>query len=83
MNLTLRYQMQTPDMKPMPLRDAVVMFYEGKLSKIAEQLNREALADAGLEHIELQRIELEKTPKGGTVLVIVTAAIYRESNTKQ
>lgn len=78
MILTIKVHMTTRDGEPMPLSEALKMFYSGRLSKIADELNREALEEAGLDHIDLQSIELERTPKNHTLLVIKTAAIKRE-----
>lgn len=80
MILTLRYYMTDRTGNPMSLKEAAAMQHSGKLTKIAADLNKEALAEAGLEYIEPQHIELERTPKGNTVLVVKTAAIFRENH---
>lgn len=60
---------------PLPLDEALQMFYDGELINLAQKINDETLALAGLEQQTYVTIELEQTTKGDTLLVIRTDAI--------
>ncbi|ALY10324.1 hypothetical protein SEA_JKERNS_57 [Arthrobacter phage JKerns] len=63
----------------MPIDEALQMFYDGKLSELAQEINDDVLAQYGLNPMPFVTIELEQDRKNRTLLVIHTDAIM---NTK-
>ncbi|AMM44518.1 hypothetical protein BARRETLEMON_56 [Arthrobacter phage BarretLemon] len=60
---------------PLPLDEALQMFYDGELIELAQKINDEELKLRSLEPMPFATIELEQTTKGDTLLVIRTDAI--------
>ncbi|QOP66299.1 hypothetical protein SEA_PIPPA_58 [Arthrobacter phage Pippa] len=79
MKLTIKRELSKLDDKegtvPLPLAEAVQMFYDGELIQLAQSINDEVLAEQKLNPMPYATIELEQTTKGKTLLVIRTDAI--------
>ncbi|QDH48548.1 hypothetical protein SEA_GREKAYCON_58 [Arthrobacter phage Grekaycon] len=79
MKLTIKRELtrlnRNDEQAPLPLSDAVQMFYDGELIQLAQSINDEVLAEHKLSPMPYATIELEQTTKGKTLLVIRTDAI--------